>query len=132
MAITVTGLNIKIKLGSLKAIWFEKKTAFWNDKIFWFEKLKICENIKYEKSDFSVFFFYFSVELELHSNRIVNVNILWFVIAYYETFKAYTLGFNQILTYVKMSFIILSCRGPGGGRPWPNPTNANSVSICVF
>lgn len=21
-------------------------------------------------------------------------------------------------------------RGPGGGRPWPNPTNANSVSKC--
>uniref|UniRef100_A0A8C2RZM4 Single stranded DNA binding protein 2 n=1 Tax=Capra hircus TaxID=9925 RepID=A0A8C2RZM4_CAPHI len=22
--------------------------------------------------------------------------------------------------------------GPGGGRPWPNPTNANSVSIYIF
>lgn len=94
MVIIVIGFNIKIKLGLLKVIWFEKKIVFWNDKIFWFEKLKICENIKYEKSDFSVFFFYFSVELELYSNRIVNVNILWFVIVYYEIFKVYILGFN--------------------------------------
>lgn len=27
---------------------------------------------------------------------------------------------------------LLSYRGPGGGRPWPNPTNANSVSIHLF
>lgn len=27
-----------------------------------------------------------------------------------------------------VSSFIFCYRGPGGGRPWPNPTNANSVS----
>jgi len=26
-----------------------------------------------------------------------------------------------------VSSFIFCYRGPGGGRPWPNPTNANSV-----
>lgn len=42
--------------------------------------------------------------------------VFYDVVAYCETFRA----------WIKISFIILSCRGPGGGRPWPNPTNANS------
>ena len=48
--------------------------------------------------------------------------VFYDVVAYCETFRA----------SVKISFFILSYRGPGGGRPWPNPTNANSVSICIF
>lgn len=48
--------------------------------------------------------------------------VFYDIFAYCETFK----------TSVKISFIILSYRGPAGGRPWPNPTNANSVSILYF
>jgi hypothetical protein len=39
---------------------------------------------------------------------------------------------KQLMHRVKFYFFILFYRGPGGGRPWPNPTNANSVSICTY